>query len=102
MVDFIDEDKELQKKLYLIFVKSNQNLYADITEAISVGDTKLAHRLVHTLKGNAGMIGKMSLQDIAGEIETLLGTAAEVSQEKMKILESELSAVLEELKPLLD
>ena len=102
---------ELQKKLRVNFIKSNQTIYAEIIEAIEAGDARLGHRLSHTLKGNAAIIGKTKLQAAASALEDLFKEAA-VSQlcapqsqalsECMKILKSELEPVLEELRPLLD
>ncbi|MDR2964906.1 MAG: response regulator [Treponema sp.] len=95
-------DSQLKKKLQINFVKNYQDIITDINEAIDEGDIKLAHRLTHTLKGNAGQIGKTGLQKIAAEIEALLkdGTVP-ISGDKMDILKNELTLVLEELKPLL-
>ncbi|MDR2580462.1 MAG: response regulator [Fibromonadaceae bacterium] len=102
-ITMIESDNvELQKKLQIYFVKNNQNLFIDITKAIEVGDVEFAHRLVHSLKGNAGQIGKPELRDIASEIENLLQSeAASVPADKMNLLKTELERVLEELKPLL-
>ncbi|MDR2580618.1 MAG: transporter substrate-binding domain-containing protein [Fibromonadaceae bacterium] len=97
------DNSELQKKLKIYFVKNNQALFTEITEAIDTGDIKLAHRLMHTLKGNAGQIGKVDLQNIAGEIEDLLQDGvASIPNDKMNALKTELSEVLKELKPLLN
>jgi CheY-like chemotaxis protein len=95
--------KELLDKLQANFVKNSQTVYVDIIEAIAMGDIKLAHRLAHTLKGNAGQIGKTGLQNIAAEIEGLLkGGMTSVPEEKMNLLKNELALVLEELRPLLE
>jgi signal transduction histidine kinase/DNA-binding response OmpR family regulator/ElaB/YqjD/DUF883 family membrane-anchored ribosome-binding protein len=93
---------ELQIKLKINFAKSSQNLYSGIIEAIDLGDIKLAHRLVHALKGNAGQIGKIELQNIAIEVESLLKKGDTVSDKKMNQLKNELRRVLEELQPLLN
>ncbi|MDR2577561.1 MAG: Hpt domain-containing protein, partial [Chitinispirillales bacterium] len=105
----VDEDgqtrdkDELLKKLQINFAKSNQTVFTDIVEAVDVGDIKLAHRLAHTLKGNAGQIGKTGLRNIAAEVETLLaGGTSLVTDDKMALLKTELTLVLEELQPLLD
>jgi HPt (histidine-containing phosphotransfer) domain-containing protein len=66
------QSNELQKKSKINFVKNNQIKYAEIIEAVSVGNLELAHRLAHTLKGNAGLIGKARLQNAAAQLETLL------------------------------
>jgi len=96
------DDDDLRKKLRLKFVKDNQLKSAEISEAIAAGDIPLAHRLAHTLKGNAGQIGKPALQDAAAGIEALLKEGTIPKAEQMISLETELSAVLEELTPLLE
>jgi chemotaxis protein histidine kinase CheA len=60
---------------------------------------KLAHRLAHTLKGSAGLIGKTDLRNAASEVEALLreGTIS-VWENKMNNLKTELTIVLDELK----
>jgi len=95
------ENDALQKKLCARFVKDNQNKFAEITEAVGAGEITLAHRLAHTLKGNAGQIGKTALQNAADDIEALLKDGTIPSAEQMDNLESEINIVLNELKPLL-
>jgi len=63
---------------------------------------KLAHRLAHSLKGNAGQIGETKLQYIAGSVESMLQKGTIPSADIMSLLKTELSSVLEELSPLLD
>ncbi|MDR2531273.1 MAG: PAS domain S-box protein [Oscillospiraceae bacterium] len=98
-----DEDSsEMRKKMQINFVRNNQNIHIEIAKAVEEGDTKLAHRLAHTLKGNAGMIGKTDLQKAAAEVENLLKEGvASIWENKMNLLESELEQVLNELRPLL-
>ena len=97
----LQEHDTLQRKLCEKFVRDNQSRYTEITEAIATNDVILAHRLAHTLKGNAGQIGKTTLQNTAAEIEALLkdGTIPKTGQ--LEALESELNLVIEEFKPLL-
>jgi len=101
-----DEDQareydELQNKLKQKFARDNQNKYVEITKAIDSGDMELAHRLAHSLKGNAGQIGKTSLSIAAAVVEAQLKEEAMPEEEQMRSLESEITAVLDELKPLL-
>jgi len=93
---------EFIKKLQTYFVNNSQNLMYKINNAISSGDSKLAHRLVHTLKGNAGQLEEPNLKNAAAEVELILkdGTLT-VPEEKMNKLENELTLVLEKLSPLL-
>jgi len=99
----LQDSSGLRKKLCKKFVQDNLNKYEEIAEAISAGEIKLAHRLAHTLKTNAGMIGKGRLQNAAAELEALLKEgAAPIENERMNLLKIELCAVLEELKPLLN
>ena len=105
VIDEIDQKHEndaLQQDLRLRFVKDNINKYKDITESIASGDIMLAHRLAHTIKGNAGQIGKTALQSAAAEVETVLKDGLIPTARQIGSLGTELNIVLEELKPLLD
>jgi HPt (histidine-containing phosphotransfer) domain-containing protein len=54
-------DAKLHRKLMARFVTDNGAKYAEIVKAMDAGDAKLAHRLAHTLKGNAGLLGEIRL-----------------------------------------
>ncbi|MCL2042535.1 MAG: response regulator [Treponema sp.] len=98
-----EKDDALQKKLRNNFFKIYKTIHTEITDALTAGDIKLAHRLAHSLKGNAGLLGKTALRNAAAEIETLLKEGVEsISENKMNILERELITVIEELRPLID
>jgi len=97
----IEADKEFQKSLQVLFFKSNKNKFEEIIKALNSGDVVQAHRLVHTLKGNAGQIGKTLLQQAAADVEHhLKGGLNMVKVEQLKTLEAELSLVLNELSSL--
>jgi len=112
-------ENELQQKLINNFVKDNRNKFKEIKEAIDSGDAKLAHRLAHTLKGNAGQLGKTILQKASADIERRLKEGMPssskghnagdarfpsardlVTEEQLEILEAELNSVLVEFAPL--
>ena len=96
------KDEEMQNYLKANFIKSNQTIFAEIRKASENGDIKLAHRLAHTLKSNAGQIGKKKLQEAAKAVEVLLAKGKNILDEKlMQDLEAELKSVLDELAPLL-
>jgi HPt (histidine-containing phosphotransfer) domain-containing protein len=81
-----------------MFIKSNQNKYEEIVKALEEGDIKLAHRLVHGLKSNAGQLGKLSLQKAAAEIEDQLKDGKnEATQKQLTLLKEELNAALEQI-----
>jgi CheY-like chemotaxis protein len=94
------EDR-IRQKLINNFVKEGRNKYSEIAGAINVGDIKRAHRLAHTLKGNAGQIGKTLLQQAAAEVELHLKDEKNlVTPQQLNTLETELTAVIAELTPL--
>jgi len=61
------------KKLYLKMLKKFMDNYMDIPgniyKALLDGDRQLAERLAHTVKGVAGNIGALGVQEIAQELE---------------------------------
>jgi HPt (histidine-containing phosphotransfer) domain-containing protein len=96
------EDEIFKNQLKSDFVKSNQNRYNEIIDAFNSGDIKLAHRMTHTLKTNAGQIGKTALQKAAADVElSLKKDAALPGETQMNIFKAELSIALEELRPYL-
>jgi len=103
---------ELEKAMAKSFVRSNRDKYSEISETLSSNDLKSAHRLVHSLKGNAAQIGEKKLQNIAKVIEDMLsedGFEFDIStvnmdllnRTLMKELDLELGLVLEKLAPII-
>jgi len=90
---------DLQRKMLLFFAKKNQNAFENISAAISTGDIKLAHRLAHSLKGNAGQLGLTTLQSISENIEDTLKANELPSDDKIFSLKTELFRILETLTP---
>jgi CheY-like chemotaxis protein len=90
---------ELQYKLINMFVEKNQGVVHDISSAIDSGDIQLAHRIAHTLKGNAAQLRKAALQMAAEEMERCLKSGEnKATSQHFKVLDNELSEVLEEFK----
>jgi len=97
----LEYDLEFQKSLEKYFVKSNQMKYEEIIMALKDDDIKLAHRMVHSLKSNAGQIGKIRLQSAALAVERQLKDGINsTTEEQLSLLEKELSAALVELEVL--
>jgi len=95
-------DTELQKQLKTDFVTNNQSRFNEIKNALDTNDITLAHRLVHTLKSNAGLIGKTALQKAAVKVEAALkGGENRVTDEQINVLQIELSSALDDLSPYL-
>jgi signal transduction histidine kinase/DNA-binding response OmpR family regulator len=102
-VQIAQMEEKMRQKIINNFVKEGRTKFTNITEAIEAGDIKLAHRLVHTLKGLAGQIGKTLLQQAAAEVEQHLKDGKNtVTPHEMSILETELNAVIAEVTPLYD
>ena len=99
----IETDEEFQRSLFRYFVKCNKQKFDEITKALEDNDIKLAHRLVHTLKGNSGQIGKNGLQSAALIVEHQLKDGVNnVTRDQMIELKEELDAVLTELTPFME
>ena len=96
-------DNELHQKLINNFVKNNAGKYAEIKDAIKAGNFKLAHRLVHTLKSNAGQLNKTLLQKAAEEVENGLKDGKNFTTAlQLETLEIELNSAIAELTPLVE
>ena len=96
-----EDDEKLRIKNRANFAKNNQNTFSQIIKAARENDMKLAHRLSHTLKSNAGQIGEKKLQEIAAEIEKEFAEEKQPGEKDLAALETELNTVLRELAPLL-
>ena len=96
------DDEKLLIMLKTDFASRNRDKYDELGQAIKSGDFTLGHRLAHTLKSNAGLIGKPALGKTAADIESLLGSGKVPGKHLMESLKTELVKTLEELQPLLD
>ena len=93
----------LHEKLLSDFVKGHRNTYREIRKAIDDGDTKLAHRLAHTLKGAAGMVGRTDLQKLAANVEQALSDIKiDTAERYMDSLRQAHFEAINELDPLLN
>jgi len=95
-------DSRLHNQLVKSFLRNNKDVYEKLRRALDANDIKLAHRLAHTLKSNAGQLEKTKLQHIAKEVEEKLKTGENlVLPAQLKALENELNAVLAEFADLI-
>src|SRR4029453_8528407 len=59
----------LYMKLLRQFIEQHALTVEQVTDALAKGDTALAERLAHTLKGVAGNVGSAQVQSAAGALE---------------------------------
>ena len=94
----IDLDLEFKKVLRHHFWKNNQNKYNELINAIRTDDLTSAHRIAHTLKGNAAQLGRITLQMAALDVERQLKEGKNlVTEEQLGTLKSELDRFFTEL-----
>ena len=97
-----DTETDIQRQLKADFVAGNRDKFNEIMNALEAKDITLAHRLVHTLKSNAGLVGKAALQKAAGTVETALkGGENRVTETQLTAFRIELRLALDELAPFL-
>jgi HPt (histidine-containing phosphotransfer) domain-containing protein len=90
-------DDELRQMLIESFLRNNRDKYNEIKEALDTGDIKLAHRMVHTLKSNAGQLNQKLLRRAAEELEKNLKDGENfVTPCQLDILKTELDKSLAE------
>ena len=91
-------DTSLRQKLIKVFLKDGSNKGKLIREAVESKNFILAHRLAHTLKGNAAQINAKSVQIAAYNIEKKLASGDKTVPEEMLVtLETGLNYVLREM-----
>jgi HPt (histidine-containing phosphotransfer) domain-containing protein len=97
-------NRELYARMLRRFRNDYQHGALPIRSALSDtdADTVLAHRLVHTLMGAAGMVGAHRLHERAGTLEEALRTNAGNRREALASLTTELDKVMHLLEILLD
>ena len=97
------EEAQFIKQLKTEFAWDNQARFSEIVLALDKNDLQLAFRLAHTLKGNAGQLGKNALQKASAQVESALKDGENlVTPDMLALLEAELALVLNEFAPLLD
>jgi CheY-like chemotaxis protein len=95
-------ENELRNKLINNFVNNNRDKHKEITDAMNAGDIKLAHRLAHTLKSNAGQLSKTALQKVSEDIESALADGVNnVTSQQLEVFERELASVIAEFEPMI-
>jgi len=87
-------DEELLIQMKELFVSSNKNTTFNIAQAMNQGQVTEAHRLAHTLKSSAILIGQEKLSQMASNAEALLKKNIILTQEQLSELETELARVL--------
>jgi len=87
-------NEELLQELKALFLKGNRDTAKNINLSLEQGNIKEAHRLVHTLKSSALLIGENHLGYIASEAESRLKLGGVLRDEQLNELTAELSRVL--------
>ena len=91
------QDQELIDRLRKDFVRTNQDTFDQILESLQSKDKEKAHRIVHTLKSTAELIGQLKLHAIANELEIKLENCERIQDLNWVLLKTELNNVLHEL-----
>ena len=98
VIDGIDRvlgDRDLYARMLRRFRVDYQSGLTPVRSALAAGDRTLAHRLVHTLIGAAGMIGAVRVVERASVVEVALRTHTGTEQGDLAALEPELLKLLE-------
>ena len=85
---------EVATKLRVDFAESQKDVFVDISAALDTGDIDTAYRLIHTLKGLAGLIHEDALVRATVKVEQVLKDGNMPSANLLNALEGELIRVL--------
>jgi len=95
------DDRELFLRILGRFAGDYRDLAARLHAALEAGDTELSHRIVHTLKGAAGMIEAARLRQLALDTELALKDGGVAAPQLLAALDEELARVLAQVDSLL-
>ncbi|SHH68173.1 Hpt domain-containing protein [Massilia sp. CF038] len=87
-------NRDLYARMLRRFRREYQDSTLPIRTALAAHDKNLAHRLVHSLKGAAGMIGAHRLQERASQLEQAIRTDSDDQRELLASLTPEFQRVL--------
>ena len=96
-INSFQSDPELVAKLRVDFKRSHHSTMERINEAIATGDSETAYRLVHTIKGSAGLIYEDVLVSAAKEVELVFAENGEPTVMQLTALEREIMRVLDDI-----
>jgi len=97
-IDSFIQDERVLEKLRADFAGSHKNAFTTITQALNSGDTETAHRLAHTIKSSAALIGENALSKIAKSAEDSLRDEKTLSETQLSDFEKELNRVIDNIK----
>ncbi|MGZ8341884.1 MAG: Hpt domain-containing protein [Telluria sp.] len=101
-VDRVMGDRDLYARMLRRFRKDYLGGDGPIRAALAAADSSVAHRIAHTLKGAAGMIGARRLHRHAAALETSLRTGAGAEMACLDELSAALADVLRVIDGMLD
>ena len=93
---------DVASRLRTDFAESQKGVFADMTAALNTGDFDTAYRLIHTLKGLAGLIHENALVRAAVKVEQILQNGKIPVANLLNALESELIRVLGQIEEMRD
>jgi HPt (histidine-containing phosphotransfer) domain-containing protein len=94
-IDRVMGDRDLYSRMVRRFRVDYHSGLTPVRSALAAGDRTLAHRLVHTLVGAAGMIGASRVVERATQAEVALRTHTGTELADLDLLEPELLKLLE-------
>jgi two-component system sensor histidine kinase/response regulator len=100
-LSIVGGNEKLYRKLLVKFYQDSQNSVAEIRNALETGDSKLAERLTHTVKGVAANVGAKKLAAVAEPLELAIGKGQKDGYESLlNDFSIKLNQVMESLKKL--
>ncbi|MDD2760345.1 MAG: PAS domain-containing protein, partial [Methylomonas sp.] len=80
------EDKKIYRKILQKFAENHAHSVSEIEMALAANDSATARQLVHTLKGLAGSLGAILLQELLTHLEEALEKTGSTAEPVVKLL----------------
>ena len=101
-VDRIMGNQALYVRMLIRFRQDYMHAAGPVQAALAAGDTALAQRLAHTLKGAAGLIGARQLHQTSSELEAAIRNETGLQQSALVQLGLAFAATLDRIDAVLD
>ena len=97
----LEEEDSFKRRMMTQFLENNTDVCDNILNSLASQDVKQAYRYVHNLKNHAGIIGRPTLQALAGKVELSIKEIDNLDMDAFDKMQREMDIVLQDVESIL-